>query len=242
MSVAIAARDLAIAWSTHLELAALLTNIVARESVDVLELIYTGTQTANLIPLIIEHLTEVLLDDETYAHFLSYRDELTAIGDFSTLFDGLPSTPTFRAYDYSNFAPWVNAAIKFMIDPTIVDVPELPTAAEVAEHIEQVVAPADSVVLSPTLSRSPRVSNSFVDDEAMEMPPGHESAVDEEEDPPAMTIDSSGSSSPIVTAARRRRPPYAPSSDSDSPPPAEPPHKRVKKQPPQVKKKCVPGF
>lgn len=240
--MAAATRDLATARSTHLELAALLTNVIARESTDALELIYTGAQTAELVPLIIEHLTEVLLDDETYARFLSYRDELTAIGDFSTLFDGLPSTPPFHAYDYSNFAPRVNAAIKFMIDPTIVDVPELPTAAEVAEHIEQVVIPTDPVVLPPTLSRSPRASNSLVDDEAMEMPPEHESIVDEEEEPPAMDVDPSDSSSPIVAATRRRRPPYAPSSDSDSPPLAEPPRKRVKKQPPRVKKKRVPGF
>jgi len=49
-SVAVAAWDLAVAHSTHLEIAALLAKVVTWEPRESLEAIYTGPQTTELIP------------------------------------------------------------------------------------------------------------------------------------------------------------------------------------------------
>ena len=74
-----------------MEIAILLAKIIAWEPRESLKAIYIGSQTAKLIPRIVKHLTEALLDDEVYARFLSCHDKVTALAVFATLFDELLS-------------------------------------------------------------------------------------------------------------------------------------------------------
>ena len=204
-SVAVAARDLAVARSTHLEIAALLAKVVAREPRESLKAIYTGPQTAELIPRIVEHLTEALLDDEAYTRFLSCRDEVTALADFATLFDDLPSPAPFRSFEYANFAPRINASISALIDPSLVEVPDLPSASEIAEHIDHLELLPTTFEHVPRPSRPRRLASSFVDDEAMEVASGDESPVDMHEEV-SMAIDGdSCESTPSPVSKRPRR-------------------------------------
>jgi len=161
-----------------MEIAALLAKIVAWEPRESLEAIYTGPQTAELIPCIIEHLTEALLDDEVYACFLSCHNEITTLAYFSTLFDDLPSPAPFWGFEYSNFAPQVNASILALINPSLVEVPNLLSASEITEHIDHLKLLPTTFEHVPQPSCRSRLAGSFIDDEAMEVASGYESPVD----------------------------------------------------------------
>ena len=82
-----------------------------------------------------------MLDDEAYTYFLSCCNKVTALADFATLFDDLPSPAPFRGFEYANFAPRINGSISALIDVSLVEVPDLPSASEIAEHIDHLDLP-----------------------------------------------------------------------------------------------------